>query len=122
MYRNKTAVNNERIGKPFDPKASKSQGRPPFIRQHKITRVTPEMVAYAALQVLPNHSLESSFDWSLLQTYIGLSSAPWGEKDGTFSLIHFYHLIVKTLSNHEDQWALDTLAWWQRYAVLYSAF
>jgi hypothetical protein len=122
MYRNKTAVNNERIGKPFDPKASKAQGRQPFVQQHKITKVTPQMVAYAALQVFPNHSLGSNFDPSLLQTYIGLSTAAWGEKDGTFSLIHFYHLIVKTLSNDEDQWALDTLAWWQRYVLLYYAF
>lgn len=107
-------MNNERIGEPFDPKASKAQGRRPFVQQHNITRVTPQMIAYAALQVCPNDSLGSGIDHQLLQTYIGLSSAPWGEKDGTFSLIHFYHLIVKTLSNSGDQWVLDTLAWWQR--------
>ena len=77
----------------------------------------PQMVAYAALQVFPDHSLGSSFEPSHLRTYIGLSSAPWGEKDGTFSLIHFYHLIIKILSNHEDQWVLDTLAWWQQYVM-----
>jgi hypothetical protein len=73
------------------------------------------MVAYAALQVFPSHFPESIFDPLFLQTYVGLSSVSWGDKDGTFSLIHFYHLIVKTLSNNEDQWVVDTLDWWQRY-------
>jgi hypothetical protein len=51
IYRNKTAVNKEVIGEPFNPKSSKVQGRSPFLKRHNITRVTPQMVAYAALQV-----------------------------------------------------------------------
>jgi hypothetical protein len=122
MYRNRTTINNEKIGEPFNPKSSKAPGRRPFVQQHKVTKVTPQMVAYAALQVFSNDSLGSTTDPPLLQTYIGLSSAPWGEKDGTLSLIHFYHLIVKTLSNDGDPWVLDTLAWWQRQVVFYSTF
>jgi hypothetical protein len=38
----------------------------------------------------------------------------WGVADGSFSLIHFYHLIVKTLSNNTDQWVTETMDWWQR--------
>jgi len=49
------------------------------------------------------------------QTYIGLSSIPmWGEAHGTFNLIHFYHLIVKTLSDDTNEWAVQTIAWWKR--------
>jgi hypothetical protein len=35
--------------------------------------------------------------------------------DGAFSLIHFYHLIIKTLSDSTDQWVVDTLKWWNRF-------
>lgn len=55
IYRNRTAVNNEEIGKPFDPKGSRSQGQQPFLKKYNITKVTPEMVAYAALQVCSSH-------------------------------------------------------------------
>jgi hypothetical protein len=37
----------------------------------------------------------------------------WGVADGSFNLIHFYHLIVKTLSNDTDQWVTETMDWWQ---------
>jgi hypothetical protein len=40
----------------------------------------------------------------------------WGTTDESFNLIHFYHLIVKTLSNNTDQWVIETMDWWQRYA------
>jgi hypothetical protein len=38
----------------------------------------------------------------------------WGTVDGTFNLIHFYHLIIKTTSNDADQWVTETMDWWQR--------
>jgi hypothetical protein len=38
----------------------------------------------------------------------------WGVADGSFNLIHFHHLIVKTLSNNTDQWVTETMDWWQR--------
>ena len=122
MYRNKTAVNNERIGEPFNPKTSRFQGQQPFLTRFAIKRVTPQMVAYAAVQVFRIYLLGSAFDSSPLQTYIGLSSVGWGDKDGTFNLIHFYHLIVKTLSDGSDKWAVDTLAWWQRCAASHPVF
>ena len=42
----------------------------------------------------------------------------WGTCDGTFSLIHFYHIIVKTLSDTTDEWVAETMKWWKRYAHL----
>jgi hypothetical protein len=39
----------------------------------------------------------------------------WGAFDGTFSLIHFYHLIVKTLSDNTEKWVAETMGWWQKY-------
>ena len=49
------------------------------------------------------------------QAYIGLSSMwQWGNVDGTFNLIHFYHLIVKTLSDRTDKWVIETMDWWQK--------
>jgi hypothetical protein len=76
------------------------------------------MVAYAAVQVAihhlrpwPNHSNLATNP----QTYLGLSSLPsWGPTDGTFNLIRFYHLIVKTLSDDTDEWVTQTLSWWKR--------
>ena len=91
------------------------QGRPSFLKMHAITRVTAEMIAYAAVQVSQSHLLDPHPDALVLQTYVGLSSmTTWGDMDGTFSLIHFYHLIIKTLSNNEDPWVVDTLDWWQK--------
>jgi len=34
---------------------------------------------------------------------------------GTFSLIHFYHLIVKTLLDNTLPWVAETMEWWQRH-------
>ena len=34
---------------------------------------------------------------------------------GTFSLVHFYHVIVKTLSNSTLPWVIETMEWWQQY-------
>ena len=77
------------------------------------------MIAYAAVHVQPyflhtvnpDHSDRPSHP----QTYIGLSSLrSWGPSDGTFSLIRFYHLIVKTLSDDTDDWVAETMNWWKR--------
>lgn len=38
----------------------------------------------------------------------------WGPTDGTFNLIQFYHLIIKTLSNGADQWVKETMDWWNK--------
>ena len=43
----------------------------------------------------------------------------WGAKDGTFNLGHFYHLIIRTLEDEEDQWVKETMEWWQRYDYSY---
>ena len=122
MYRNKTAIRNEIATGAFKIKASQGQGRAPFLKAHRITKVTPEMVAYVAVQVQQSLSAGPSPDGTPSQTYMGLSAMEiWGEMDRTFSLVHFYHLIIKTLSDGEDPWVVETLGWWQRrvYTILH---
>ena len=115
MYRNKTAVKDEVPGGAFNPKTSMGQGRPSFLKMHAITKVTPEMIAYTAVQVCQSYLLDRCPDNSGLQTYVGLSSmGSWGDTDGTFNLIRFYHLIMKTLSDNADPWVTNTLDWWQK--------
>ena len=115
MYRNKTAVRNDIAGGVFNPKTSKCQGRPPFLKMHNINKVVPGMIAYVAVQVCQSHPSDPHPNTLSLQTYVGLSSmASWGDMDGTFSLIHFYRLILKTLSDEEDPWVVNTMNWWQR--------
>jgi hypothetical protein len=73
------------------------------------------MIAYAAVQVPPNHPSHPTLTPPYSQAYVGLSSMPvWDTVDGTFNLIHFYHLIVKTISDETDKWVAETMDWWQR--------
>ena len=60
MYRNRTAVTNEVIGEFFNPKTSQGQGRPSFVKKHGISKVIPEMIAYAAIQVRRSNPAEHS--------------------------------------------------------------
>ena len=102
------------VGGWYDP-AKKAKGPKDFVTRHNIKEVTPQMVAYAALQVcLALHC--TPVLTRVLQTYVGLSSMrQWANADGTFNLIHFYHLIVKTLADAKDEWVAETMGWWQRY-------
>jgi len=38
----------------------------------------------------------------------------WATTDGAFDLIHFYHLIVRTLSDKTNQWVIETMRWWKK--------
>jgi len=38
----------------------------------------------------------------------------WATVDGSFNLIHLYHLIIKTLSHDADLWVTDTMDWWNK--------
>jgi len=118
IFRNKTATQVDKLNKPYNPKL-KAKGPADVVTRYKITEVTPRMIAYAAVQV-QSHYPQCSSKTTLTssptqQTYIGLSSLPsWGPIDGTFSLIHLYHLIVKTLSDNTDEWVAQTIGWWKR--------
>jgi len=49
------------------------------------------------------------------QTYVRLSSMKeWATTDGAFNLIHFYHLIMRTLSDKTNQWVIETMNWWKK--------
>lgn len=51
----------------------------------------------------------------LPQAYIGLSSMKQiSDMDGSFSLTHFYHIILDTLSDSTDSWVIETMEWWQK--------
>ena len=94
--------------------AMKAKGPKDFVARHNIKAVTPRMIAYSALQVCPTiHCIPILTH--ILQTYVGLSSMRhWANMDGTFNLIHFYHLILKTLMDPTDSWVAETMDWWQR--------
>ena len=119
MFRNKTAAEADGPGKCYDAR-KKSKGPRDFLTRHKIKRITPPMIAYAALQVSLNHPVFLSTLQQCsnhCQAYIGLSTAEWTDMVGTFSLVHFYHVIIKTLSNSTLPWVIKTMEWWQRYVV-----
>ena len=52
LFRNKTAVNDDTIGTPYNAKA-KGKERRSLVTKHNVTEVTPPMVAYTSLQVFP---------------------------------------------------------------------
>lgn len=55
ILRNESAANADKMDVPFDRKR-KRQGPKDFIVRHNIKKITPKMVAYAAIQVrLPIH-------------------------------------------------------------------
>jgi len=94
----------------------KKKGRKDFLTRNEIKEVTPQLIAYAALQVCPFTCQFLYFDLPLPQTYVGLSSMKeWGTTDGAFNLVRFYHLIIKTLSHKTDQWVVQTINWWNKY-------
>ena len=94
----------------------KAKGPKDFLHRHSITKITPGMVAYAALQVMKlfyiNCCTDTPYSFSYRQTYVVLSSmSQWGPKDDTFNLIEFYHLIMVTLSDDTDRWVADTMGY-----------
>ncbi|THG97732.1 hypothetical protein EW026_g4332 [Hermanssonia centrifuga] len=76
-------------------------GRPSKAKIYKMTKVTPESIAYAA--VLARFSI------------CGQDS--WEPQDGMFSLPDFYQAIVDLFDDPTDPWYIDTLAWWNKYVV-----
>ena len=58
ILRNESAVKAEKMNEPYDRKRKRS-GRQDFIAKQHITKVTPEMIAYAAIQVCPSAYLVS---------------------------------------------------------------
>ena len=74
-----------------------------------LTRVTPELVAYAACQV--SYAV-FQFSINVVQTYCALSSMhEWVEKDRDFSLSDFYSMILDKFLVDED-WGSDVLKTW----------
>jgi hypothetical protein len=40
-----------------------------------------------------------------------------GCQDGLFILQDFYKAILKLFADEEDEWVIDTLAWWNEYVI-----
>ncbi|TBU22624.1 hypothetical protein BD311DRAFT_675659, partial [Dichomitus squalens] len=70
----------------------KTSGRELFLTAYKICQVMPQMIAYAAC-IVSCH-------------------------DGTFDMPAFHMNVV--MSFIPDEWAEDTLAWWDKYVALYN--
>ncbi|KAK0489392.1 hypothetical protein IW261DRAFT_1290156, partial [Armillaria novae-zelandiae] len=51
------------------------------------------------------------------QAHYALSSKDsWTEQDGTFNMATFYNSVVTMFESYpDDEWCLDTLAWWNKY-------
>ncbi|PSR71548.1 hypothetical protein PHLCEN_2v12557 [Hermanssonia centrifuga] len=78
-------------------------GRPSKAKIYKMTKVTPESIAYAA--VLARFSI------------CGQDS--WEPQDGMFSLPDFYQAIMDLFDDPTDPWYIDALAWWNKQVFGY---
>jgi hypothetical protein len=57
-----------------------------------------------------------------MQARFALSSCEeWGAEDGVFILQDFYNVILELFSDEKDEWAVQTLAWWNKYVFLSSS-
>ncbi|KAH9984331.1 hypothetical protein BJV77DRAFT_966229 [Russula vinacea] len=63
-----------------------------------LTHITPSTIAYAVTQA---HFALLSFE-------------EWGAEDGQFMLQEFYQIIMELFEDEEDEWVLETLAWWNQ--------
>ncbi|KAJ7824428.1 hypothetical protein B0H13DRAFT_2290984 [Mycena leptocephala] len=63
---------------------------------HNVFRVSPEMIGYAACQA---------------RTMLGTKD--WTERDGEYDYIELFNKVVKLFADPEDDWAKETLDWFQ---------
>ncbi|KAJ7883249.1 hypothetical protein B0H13DRAFT_2344235 [Mycena leptocephala] len=64
---------------------------------HNVFRVSPEMIGYAACQ----------------QARTMLGTKDWTERDGEYDYIELFNKVVKLFADPEDDWAKETLDWFQ---------
>jgi hypothetical protein len=50
------------------------------------------------------------------------SCEEWGAEDGLFILQDFYQAVLELFDDEEDEWVIETLAWWNEYVVPRSFF
>jgi hypothetical protein len=46
-----------------------------------------------------------------------ISTSDWTDKDGSFSVVKMFNKIVKLFEDPNDPWTIDTLQWYQQYAI-----
>jgi hypothetical protein len=92
----------------------------PVSKINGMTQVTPATIAYAVAQV--RFILVFDHVLKYIQARFALSSCEeWGAEDGLFILQDFYKAILELFADEEDEWVIDTLAWWNEY-VTYCSF
>ena len=85
-----------------------------------MNQVTPVTIAYAIAQVC--FHLVNCSQLNSVQARFALSSCEeWGAEDGQFILQDFYQAILELFDDEEDEWAVDTLAWWNECIVYRSS-
>jgi hypothetical protein len=82
---------------------------------HGMTTVSPENIAYAAVQVR-NNCIECFIaDVMWVQARFMISSTQkFVDVDGLFSYPLFYDSIIDIFKTMDEGWRTDTLDWWQR--------
>jgi len=84
---------------------------------HKMKEVTPQQIAYAAVQVLYFLSPLLSFHVLILKlkAHFAISSCEtWGTKVMNFLHVNFYKHIVEVFEKMGPEWHKETLDWWKR--------
>jgi len=79
--------------------------------------VTPQQIAYAAVQVsyFPSHLLSFHVLILKLKARFAISSCEmWGPKDMNFSHVNFYNHVVEIFEKMGPEWRQETLDWWKR--------
>lgn len=46
----------------------------------------------------------------------------WRPRDGHFDMDSFYQRIIQQFNESEDEWVIETLAWWTKYVSFYLSF
>jgi hypothetical protein len=79
---------------------------------YSLMTISPENIAYAAV-VVSNTLVVSDHPVYSYQARFSLSSKRmWSLKDDHFNYRTFYQEIVLRLTDRDDPWVQDTLAWW----------
>ncbi|KAF8493769.1 hypothetical protein F5888DRAFT_1599262, partial [Russula emetica] len=82
------------------PRITSRTTKDPIAIRFGITSITPQIIAYGACQT--RHCLSSVSEWAM--------------QDMAFNLQDFYYNILFLFENEQDDdWASETLAYWNRY-------
>ena len=86
---------------------------PPIRVKHRMTKITPENIAYTATRIHCSNTYP-------LQLHYALSSvSPWGVDDDYFNFNTFFQTVLCLFSIKDDPWVVDTLKYYYNgYGIL----